>query len=275
MDRTMTRRIFTGAVALSLLAGGGVLAGCGSSSSSSDTAASRAAADAATQVPNGVEKLPAKEIVAASLAAARAESSVRVRGTNADEGGAESGLDLQIGNDAGQGTISLGPIRMEMRRVDGTIYYKTSAEDFARIVGTPDNPEDAKALAALLDDNWIRQGADDESFVAFEEFLQKDLLLKGLLAPEGTATVKGTDTVDGTPVVLVSDGRGDGPATLAVRTVGPPLPVQVTETGSGSDSAVMTFSDWGAPVSVTAPTNVISPEDFERLVQERTGSASG
>jgi hypothetical protein len=26
---------------------------------------------------------------------------------------------------------------------------------------------------------------------------------------------------------------------------------------------------------VTAPTNVISPEDFERLVQERTGSASG
>jgi hypothetical protein len=60
-----------------------------------------------------------------------------------------------------------------------------------------------------------------------------------------------------------------------VRTVGPPLPVQDTETGSGSDSAVMTFSDWGAPVSVTAPTNVISPEDFERLVQERTGSASG
>lgn len=271
MNRANFRRVGAGAAALALVAGGGILAGCGSDSPSG-SATTRAAAGTTDKAPNGVEKLPAKEILAASLAAARAESSVRVRGTNTDEGGAESALDLQIGNDAGQGTISIGPIRMELRRVDGTTYYRINAEDFGRIVGTPDNPEDAKALAALLNDNWIREGADD-GLAAFAEFLQKDALLKGLLTPEGTPTVKGTDTVDGTPVVLISNGAKGAPATLAVRTVGPALPVQVAETGS--DSAVMRFSDWGAPVSVTAPTNVIGPEDFERLVQERVGAASG
>ena len=90
MDRTMMiRRISAGAVSLSLLAGGGVLAGCGSGSS--DTAAS--AADAATQAPNGIEKLPAREILSKSLAASKAASSVTVKGTIAEEGEQGTSLD--------------------------------------------------------------------------------------------------------------------------------------------------------------------------------------
>ena len=272
MDRTMTRRICTGAVALSLLAGGGVLAGCGSSSSGSDTAASTAAADAATQVPNGVEKLPAKEILAASLAASKAASSVTVKGVAAEGEEPATRLDLEVGTEAGQGTINLGAITMNIRRVGDRSFYKISAEDFGRIVGAPDNPDDAKALASLLDDNWINDTGDDGALGSFSEFLQKDEMLASFISPKGTATVTGTGEVNGIPVVFLTVTGEDGPGVLAIQTVGEPYPVQLKT--KAPSAGVIRFTNWNAPVSVTAPANVIGPEDFEKLAAERGGSSS-
>ena len=60
-----------------------------------------------------------------------------------------------------------------------------------------------------------------------------------------------SDDVNGIPVVLLDDSEGDG--TLAIQTVGEPYPVQIAGNDQG-ESGVITFSDWNAPVSVTAPT---------------------
>ena len=272
MDHTaMIRRISAGAIALSVLTGGGMLAGCGSSASSSETAAS--AADTATQAPNGIEKLPAKEILATSLAASKAASSVTVKGVAAEGEEPATRLDLEVGTDAGQGTINLGAITMNIRRVGDKSFYKISAEDFGRIVGAPDNPDDAKALASLLDDNWIDAAGDDGAFISFSEFLQKDEMLRSFISPKGTATVTGTGEVNGIPVVLLTITSEDGPGVLAIQTVGEPYPVQLKT--KAPSAGVIRFTNWNAPVSVTAPANVIGPEDFEKLAAERGGSGSG
>ena len=83
---------------------------------------------------------------------------------------------------------------------------------------------------------------------------QKDTLLEGLLSPEGGATVKGTGDVNGTPVVFLEDAKGEG--TLAIQTVGEPYPVQVKGAGAES-SGENSFTNWNAPVNVTAPTDVV------------------
>ena len=257
----MTRRIAAGAVALSLLAGGGVLAGCGSSSS--DTAASTAAADSSTQAPNGIETLSAQEILDKSLAATKTASSVTVSGTITQEG-QEVSLDLVLGTDAADGTIKAQGISAEIRVTGGKSYFKLSGEDFAKLAGQGDSPEVAEAVSSLIGDKWLLVPADSGSdeLSGLSTFAEKDSLLAGILAPDGEVTVKGTGEVNGTPVVFLEDTKGEG--TLAIQTVGEPYPVQIK--GDGADgSGEITFSDWNAPVSVTAPTDVVDIGELAKL----------
>ena len=252
MDSTMTRRIAAGAAALSVLAGGGVLAGCGSSSS--DTAASTAAADAATQGPNGIETLSAQEILDKSLAASKAASSVTVKGTISEDGEEGASLDMMLGTDASTGTLSINGFSMEIRVTGGTLYYKIDPAGIEAILG----PGEA---SAAIGGKWIRvsPGDDGDLLSDFGDFSGKDALLTSFLAPEGTSTVKGTGDVEGTPVVFVTVADGGDKGTLAVQTVGEPYPVQLTSQGS---KAAITFSNWNAPVNVTAPTGAVSPDEI-------------
>jgi hypothetical protein len=265
MDTSVTHRIAAGAVALSLLAGGGVLAGCGSSSSSSE-AATTAAADTSTQPANGIEKLPATEILSTSLAAANEATSVTVRGSYTEEG-QETSLNLVLGADSAAGSITTQGIKIDVRVTGGKSYFKMSAEDFAKIAGQDDAPEITEAVSALLGDKWLLVPADSGSdeFEGFSELADKDSLLKGILAAEGEVSISGTDDVNGIPVVLLDDSEGDG--TLAIQTMGEPYPVQLAGNDQG-ESGQITFSDWNAPVSVTAPTDVV---DIDELVQNLAG----
>jgi hypothetical protein len=262
MNRISTRRVAAGAAALALLTGGGVLAGCGSDSSSSG-AATTAAAETTTQQPNGVEKLSAQEILDASLKAANAASSVTVTGAITQEG-QEIKLDLVLGTDAAEGTFSAQGVSAEIRVVDGKSYFKLSGEDFAKIAGQGDDPEVAQAISSLLGNKWIAvpegQGGDDLGGLA--QFGDKDGLLKGILEPDGTVTVKGTGDVNGTPVVFLESTDGTG--TLAVQTVGEPYPIQIAG-ADGSSSGEVNFTDWNAPVDVTAPTDVLDLSALQNL----------
>ena len=261
MERTMKRKAAAAAAALALITGGAVLAGCGSDSSSGGAAASTAASTTA-QAPNGVEKLSAQEILDASLKAANAASSVTVTGDITNDG-QQVKLDLELGTDAAQGTFSAQGINAEIRVVGGKSYFKLSGEDFAKVAGEGDNPEVAKAISSLLGDKWIAAPQDaGDDLGGLGEFGQKDNLLKGILEADGTVTVKGTGEVNGTPVVFLEDTKGEG--TLAIQTVGEPYPVQIK--GDGTDgSGKITFSDWNAPVSVTAPTDVVDIGELAKL----------
>lgn len=255
MNRTTTRRLAAGAAALSLLTGGAVLAGCGSSSSSSGTAA-QATTDPAALPANGVEKLAAKEILARSLAAAKAASSVAIKGRGAEEGEGSVSLDLVLGTKASKGTLALGGFSMEFRVVGGKTYSRIDREGVAAILGQGEGVD-------LLGDRWIVEspaaGGFDSS--GFGDFADRNALLETVLGPDGTATVKGTGDVKGMPVVFVDVTRSDGKGTVAIQTVGEPYPVRVTSNTKDGLGEV-TFSDWNAPVTVSVPEGAVSAEEL-------------
>ena len=273
MERSMKRRAAAAAAAFALVTGGAVLAGCGSSSS--DTAASTAASDAAAQPPNGVEKLPAKEILTKSQAAAKAASSVTVTGTIA-EGGEETSFDLVLGADASEGTFTTNGAELSIVIVDGKSYFKAPGDGWATLLGSAgaEGRAAGEKIASQVGDKWLLLPADPESLddaggllgtvlATFGELFQKDGFLEAMLTPDGGATVKGTGDANGTPVVFLEGATGEG--TLAIQTVGEPYPVQIK--GDGAESAgEITFSDWNAPVSVTAPTDVVDISQLSAML---------
>lgn len=270
MERITTRRVAAGAAALALITGGGVLAGCGSSSDSASGGATTAAATTATTAaPNGIEGKTATEILDASLAAANKATSVTAKGA-ITQGGQEITLDLQVGQEAAQGSISAQGAEIEIKVLAGKTYFKLSGESFAKIAGQDDSPEVAEAISALLGDKWL-VAPDEESagqLGSLGQFGQKDELLKGILTPDGNATVKGTGEVNGQPVVLLESTDGTG--TLAIATTGEPYPLQI-KGSEGADGGQIDFTDWNAPVNVTAPTDVL---DIGQLA-DLGGASSG
>ena len=280
MERNMKRKAAAASAAIVLLASGGMLAGCGSSGS--DTAAATAAADTSTLPANGIESLAAKEIIAKSQAAANAASSVTVKGTMNEEG-KDTSLDLVLGADSGEGTITTNGTAMNIKSVGGKNYFQVPGNGWATLLGAAGGPgeEAGKEIAALVGDKWLVLPANAASLdkdaglvglalSAIGMFIEKDPFFKDFIFPaERTFTVSGTGDVNGTPVVLLKD-TSDG-AVMAIQTVGEPYPVQIKAEGA-SDSSTMTFSNWNAPVSVTAPTEVI---DASKLATVGDASASG
>jgi len=267
----MKRRMAAGAAALALVTGGGVLAGCGSSdSSSSGAAASTAAAETTQAAPNGIEKKSAQEILDAAVAAANAASSVTVKG-EITQGSESVALDMQVGQEAAQGSISAQGVQVEIKVLGGKSYFKLSGDAFAKIAGA-DDPEVAKAVSALLGDKWLL--APDEKAASelgsFGQLAQKDELLKDFLSPEGDVSVEGTGEVNGQPVVLLKSSDGSG--TLAIATTGEPYPLQI-KGSEGADSGQIDFTDWNAPVNVTAPTDVIDIGELAKLGASADGSS--
>jgi len=280
MERTMKRRAAAASAAIVLLASGGMLAGCGSSGS--DTAAATAAADTSTLPANGIESLATKEILAKSLTAAKAASSVTVKGTMNEEG-KDTSLDLVLGADSGEGTITTNGTAMNIKSVGGKNYFQVPGNGWATLLGAAGGPgeEAGKEIAALVGDKWLVLPANAASLdkdaglvglalSALGMFTEKDPFFKDFIfSAERTFTVSGTGDVNGTPVVFLKD-TSDG-AVMAIQTVGEPYPVQI-KAEAASDSSTMTFSNWNAPVSVTAPTDVI---DVSKLATVGDTSASG
>lgn len=272
MQRITTRRIAAGAAALALIAGGGVLAGCGSSSDSSSGGATTAAdtTAATTAASNGIETKSAQEILDTSLAAANKASSVTVKG-GLTQGSQEIKLDMQVGQEAAQGTISAQGVSVQIKVLGGKTYFKMTGEDFAKIAGQGDSPELAKAISALLGDKWLVV-PDEQSagqLGSFGQLGQKDDLLKGLLTAEGDVAVEGSSQVNGQPVILLKSTDGTG--TLAIATTGEPYPLQV-KGSDDSGSGQIDLTDWNAPVNVTAPTDVV---DIGQLAALGGDSGSG
>lgn len=247
MNPISTRRIAASAAALALLSGTAMMAGCAGGYDAPS------GADAPAD-PNGVEKLPAKEILATSAAAMGAASSVTVSGSAKDDSGPELSLDLVLGTGVGEGTTSLGgtPL-MEFRETGGKMYWKITREGAEAILG----PGDA---STLIGGRWLVSptDADSDEGLGPGDFGDKDELLASLVQEGATATVAGTGEVRGTPVVFVRTTGSDGTATLAVQTAGKPYVIQV----KGKDTGNIALSDWNAPVDVTAPDGAVSPDEL-------------
>ncbi len=263
MDRMMKRRMAAGAAALALLAGGGVLAGCGSSDSSSGSSTTAtAAADTTAQQSNGIENLSAQQILDKAMAAAKSATSVKVVG-NIDTGNGSASIDMQAGDDAATGTVSGKGIDMQVLVVGGKSYFKLSGAALAQAAGAGSDPDTIKALTSLIGNKWLVVPSDGSAgqLSSLKDLGDKKALIDQTLSPDGTLTVKGTGDVDGQSVVFVDSSAG---GTLAVATTGTPYPVQITG-GDSKASGKITFSDWNAPVNVTAPTDVLDLAALAKL----------
>lgn len=249
MDTVMKRRLGATLAAVALTAGGLGMTGCGSDSAA--TSSATAAATTGTAADNGVASLGAKEILAKATDAANGASSVRIAG-NIDQGGQQISLDLTVGKDTADGTLGIKGQQVDVRLVGGTFYMRAPAAFYESLGKTG-----GAAIGQLVGGKWFSVPLDNsaaaQQFASFQAFTDKSTLFDSLLKDAENATVKGTGDVSGQPVVLLDDAKG---GTLAVATTGEPYPLQVSGSGDGS-AGTINFTDWNAPVNVTAPAGAI------------------
>jgi hypothetical protein len=215
----------------------GLLGGCSGSGGGATSGSASPTASAYGTGPNGVEKLEADQILAASKAAAQSASWVHMHGTQSG-----TTLDLTIGHDTATGTVTQDGLTAELLAVDGTTYLKGDKAfwDNASGAGSGD----------VLAGKWVVAGdtAGTDTY-GLDTFTDTTRVFGSVLAPTGTVTKSGTSTIDGQRVVGLQDSA-DG-QTLWVALDGPPYPVRIDPQQPTSDPP--TFSDWNVPVTVTPP----------------------
>lgn len=200
---------------------------------------------------NGVESKSPAEIIAAAQKAAEGSKSVRIAGS-VSSGGTQLKLDLHIEQGVGaKGTISEGPLSFELVRVGSSVYIKGSAAFYEHFAGAE--------AAKLLQGKWLQAPANSGEFATLGSLTNMHQLLSTVLGEHGSLAKGGTSTVDGKKVVAVKDESKGG--VLYVATVGKPYPIQISK--SGGSGGKVTFDQWNAPVSVTAPSNAINIEKLK------------
>lgn len=207
--------------------------GCGASSGERTTGSASASSSS-----NGVAAKSADEILAAATAAAKQQSSVHVVGAQTS-GTDTTKLDLTLVRDKGAtGTISMGGNEIQLITVGGSVYMKADKKFWTQF--------GSAAAAAVIGDRWVKASATNSSFADLASLGDFTSSLGSFLKPTSTLTKGEEKTVDGTPAIGLVDGSG----TLWVATDGEPLPIKI-QPKAGTDG--MTFSDWGADVTITPP----------------------
>jgi hypothetical protein len=231
-------------VALSAVAA--IVAGCGSGAGAA--APSGTVPSSTSPQPSKLVELPAKEIVAAALRAARREGSAHVR-FESEAGGGYVQED-EAGSGAGTQDIRVSSLRMNVRVVGTTAYVKvthTGGEFFMGMAGV--------SPSRYLN-HWIVYRPGDKNY--------KEVASGGTMAsmlsymkPKGKLSKAGASIIDGRPVVGVWGGYLGSRGCLYISAVGKPLPVRLTVTTVGGTDVTITFGRWGEKVNVAAPTSAI------------------
>ncbi|WP_018504387.1 hypothetical protein [Parafrankia discariae] len=218
------------------------LGACGGGSDGADAgeaASSGAGAGAGAGGPlNGIESKPATEIVSAAATALRAVDSVHFAGDGVDDGKPAS-VDLRLDSHGTvTGSMNTNGMRIEVLRFAGVAYLRGEGL--------------VAAYPGARPEQWVRTGPIPS---------EDDLTLDGVadeiddIADDIKAGEKPTVervTEQNQPAVKVTTKSH----TLYVANVGPPLPLRQTGTGLDSGTTDATFTEFGQPVTATAPTDV-------------------
>lgn len=225
------RRYRCPALLVSVIAAG-LLVGCGGSDDES-----------AGPQPNGVTELEPDQILAKSKAAAKAASSVHLKGTVKDSDGGTA-VDLRYKRDAGTvGTVTLNGQSVEFVVMGQDVFFKAAKDTWTELTG------DDRA-AELIGDRWVKIPSQAPGFDAVTTVASFDRFLEEALSPDSALTKTDIKTVRGMKVVGLVEQAAPDKGTLYVATEGEPYPVQVqAETGHGG----LDFLEWNQPVDVQAP----------------------
>jgi hypothetical protein len=212
----------------------------------------------ATAAP-GTQKTPA-QILAAALTAARTSGSAHYVLTSV---GPAKGEEQTVTGDSGstdaRQVITGAGAREEALVVNGKVFIMDDTKGLEN-EGLP------SSLAATYANKWISIASTDSPHKAIIEQVALYAALK-VLAPTGSLNLTPTTTRDGQQVVGVrgnartsKGSTAKGTAILYVATATPTLPIAYSAEASDDGetaSETGTFSAWGKPVHLTAPTDSV------------------
>lgn len=222
-------------------AGSGPTTATAPSTAPSTTPSSAASPSPATS-PAGIERLPARTILARARAAAKAAPSVRLQGSFT-ENGERLGLDIDSAGNGMSGTFTTPVGKIELIGIGRTVYMKPS-EQFFRSQAR--SKAEGDAMVTMLGGRWIMTTRPDADTRELLELADPAKVFQDLLQPEGKLRKVGPRTVGGVKCVGLSDGAG----VLWVDAVSA-RPVRMESTGKKPD--VLTFSRYGQVRAPKAP----------------------
>ncbi|MBD0291963.1 MAG: hypothetical protein ICV70_00110 [Jiangellaceae bacterium] len=190
----------------------------------------------APSAPNGLDQLSADQALGRVLQEVEANDSYHVTGTTV---GGQT-LDISFVDNAATGTVIAGS-RVQLLAVDGRIYVTGDDEFMAASVG--------KDAAKRMSGKWLLLAPDATS--QFALFADGRTFAARVLGAQGPVELTGVRYVQGRPAVGLIFAETGG--TLWVSAHGDPLPLQFEEKGATAGVGVLTFSDFGADITVKAP----------------------
>jgi hypothetical protein len=187
----------------------------------------------------GVAGLSAAKILTKTQAAAKAATSVRMKGAVSD-GKDKMVLDVRITKNAGQGSITTSEGGMSVMVIGKTAYLKMSNKFWQ---SQTKSKTEADAIVAMIAGRWIRTTLSDKDLGSFALFASKAEFFDTLFEPSGSLKKTAPKTVDGIPAI----GLGDSDGTLWVDAA-TARPVRLE---AGADA--LSFSEYNKVTTPKAP----------------------
>ncbi len=229
---------------LALLAAVLLLAGCGGGSKNATPGPPPPAAS------NGEASKSANQVLADAKAAATHASSLHLSG-HIVAGGTPISLDFTAGKQGATGTMSTHGLSFDFVRVGKKLYIKGSDAFYKHFAGS--------GAAQLLHGKWLEGSATSGKLAELGGLTSSGAIFGSISSSHGKLVNEGAKTYQGQSVVAIKDATKGG--ILYVAATGKPYPVAIVGTKKGQVGAI-TFGNWNAPVSVSAPKNAIDISQF-------------
>lgn len=197
----------------------------------------------ATPSPEGIERLPAKTILARAIAAATAAPSRRMQGTLTD-GGDRMTIDLSSSGNAASVSVSSPSAGRVDIIVVGKAAYMRMSDKFLRSEAR--SKKEADAVITLLNGRWLSTSAKDPAVREMLEVGNPKMLFADMLRSQGRLRKRGPQLIDG----VRSVGLSNGADVLWVDTI-TARPVRLQGAGKGTD--FLAFSRYGQVPVIKAP----------------------
>jgi hypothetical protein len=209
----------------------------------------------------------ARQLLRTALASAARAGSFHYVATSSSTGpnGATQRTVGDAGPTSGRQVITVGQQRFTVLVIGSALYFK------GNVPALTANLSLSSASAAAHAQQWIELAPTDAPYATVYAAVTAPSALADnvTIAPDhelAPSTVAGqpVQTITGTITAVRVAGqviKPEGTATLAVRAGSPHLPVRYTQRGTEngqSSTAGVSFSRWGEPVSLTAPTHPVA-----------------
>jgi hypothetical protein len=177
--------------------------------------------------------------------------SVRLSGS-ITAGTQQFSLDVRVAKASGEGEVTIGTNRLDIRLLNGTVYLQGTQQGLTAI-GAP------TTLAAAAAGKWLKGSSSSGGLASFAGFLDLNGISTGLLKPSGTLKTGSTSTIHGAKVFALIDTSTTNGSTLFVAETGRAVPIRIERTGGGGQ---INFTDYDAKVAVSVPAGAVDISTF-------------